>query len=55
MSVETQRLCDFCGAAQTPSDRERWGVLMVGPLHNGTVQGIARDICPVCIEKRRAA
>ena len=55
MSTTTITRCDFCGAGQVPSERERWGVLAVGQLKGGTILAPPRDVCPVCIAKMRAA
>lgn len=57
MTTTTVTRCDFCNAAQVPSEKERWGTLMVGPYSKGnqTVTAIPRDVCPVCIARMRGA
>ena len=54
MSTTTITRCDWCGAVQTPSEREKWGQLVIGPLVNGVVKAPARDVCAVCVAKMRA-
>ena len=53
MSTTTVTRCDFCGAKQIPSDKERWGILIIGRMERATLEGTARDICPVDIARLR--
>lgn len=43
MTTTTTTRCDFCNAAQVPSEKDRWDRLETKKL----------DCCPVCIAKMR--
>lgn len=49
MSTTTIRTCDFCGGAETASDRDRWRILEP----KGSIP--AQDVCPVCVARMRGA